>query len=160
MGYWTVARTVPNRQNFASSELGRRGYEVYSPRIVEHIVRRGRKVAVERSLFVNYIFVVIEARWYDAHWCPGVISLLLGADGTPAKVPPKVIADLKSQEHGGLIVLPRLPPFRPGDPVRVTRGPLRGLRGLCQGMRPRERVMILMAVLGKVELAAGDVEAV
>jgi transcription antitermination factor NusG len=158
--YWACARTQPNREHFAESELSRRGYEVYSPRIAEHIIRRGRKVAVERSLFVNYIFVVIEARWYDAHWCPGVISLLLGADGTPAKVPPKVITDLKSQERNGLIRLPRPPRFRPGDPVRVTRGMLAGLSGLYQGQRSHERIAILLASLGKVEIAAGDVEAV
>jgi hypothetical protein len=102
---------------------------------------------------------VIEARWYDAHWCPGVIPLLLAADGTPAKVPPKVITDLKSQERGGLIRLPGPPRFQAGDCVKVTRGPLQGLQGLYADQRPHERIMILMAVLGRVEIAAGDVEA-
>jgi hypothetical protein len=70
-----------------------------------------------------------------------------------------VIADLKGQERGGLIVLPRPPRFKLGDPVRVTRGMLAGLSGLYQGQRNHERVAVLLAVLGKVELAAGDVVA-
>ena len=37
-------------------------------------------------LFVSYVFVSIEAQWYRARWCPGVIRLIM--DGLqPAKVP-------------------------------------------------------------------------
>jgi transcription antitermination factor NusG len=159
MGYWTVARTAPNRENFAESELDRRGFEVYAPRIAERIARRGRKITVERPLFAGYIFVVIEVGWYDAHWCPGITRLLLSVDGSPAKVPVAVVAGLKARERSGLIVLPRRPPFLPGDRVRVIRGPLAGLSGLYQGQRSHERVAILLAALGRVEIAAGDVAA-
>jgi transcriptional antiterminator RfaH len=157
--YWTVARTAPNRENFASSELGRRGFEVYAPRIAERIVRRGLKITVERPLFAGYLFVVIEVGWYDAHKCPGVVAVLLDGE-RPAKVPPKVITDLRSRERNGLVVLPHKPPFRLGDRVKVLRGPLAGLSGLYQGQRSHERIAILLAALGRVELAAGDVEAV
>jgi transcriptional antiterminator RfaH len=157
--FWACARTEVNRERFASGLLVQRGFAVYLPRIAECIVRRGRKVTIEKPLFVGYLFVVIETRWYDAQWCPGVNRILLGPDGVPAKVPPKVITDLKGQERNGLVQLPRNPRFKPGDPVRVTRGMFIGLRGLYQNQRPHERIAILLAVLGKVELAAADVEA-
>jgi transcriptional antiterminator RfaH len=156
--YWTCARTQPNREGFAESELGRRGYEVYSPRIAERVVRRGTKIVVIKSLFTNYLFLQVEVQFYSAMNCPGVVTLLLDGE-RPAKVPPKVIADLKGQERNGLVQLPRKPLFRPGDAVKVTRGVFIGLRGLYQDQRAHERVAILLAVLGKVELSAADIEA-
>jgi len=160
LSYWTVAKTEPNRENFATEMLGQRGFETYSPRIAERITRRRRQITVERSLFATYIFVVIVDRWYDARWCPGISKVLLGADGTPEKVPPAVVTGLKAREgRNGLIQLPRRPPFRLGDRVKVLRGPLAGLSGLYQGQRSHERIAILLAALGRVELAAGDVAA-
>ena len=85
----------------------------------------------------------------------------MAGDATPARVPDGVIADLKARETGGLIDLPRPPKFRPGDRLRVTRGPFAGHVGLYAGMKPRERVEVLLAILGgsqRVTLAADSVE--
>ena len=49
-------------------------------------------------------------------------------------------------------------PEQPGDPVKVVGGLLMGASGLFAGMRGDERVAILLAVLGRVTLLAGDVE--
>ena len=81
----------------------------------------------------------------------------------PTAVPAAVIEDLKARETGGLIDLPRPPKFRPGDRVRVLHGPLAGHVGLYAGMRPRERVEVMLAILGgsqRVTLPKDDVEAV
>jgi hypothetical protein len=40
----------------------------------------------------------------------------------------------------------------------MVAGPLSGLVGLVEGMRGRERVEILLQMLGRVELAAAAVE--
>ena len=69
---------------------------------------------------------------------------------------------LKARETGGLIDLPRLPKFRTGDRVRVTSGPFAGHVGLYAGMKPRERVEVLLAILGgaqRVTLPVAAVEA-
>jgi hypothetical protein len=45
--------------------------------------------------------------------------------------------------------------------VRILRGPLEGRLGLYAGMRPHERVLVLLALLGgaqRVVLAQKDVE--
>ena len=50
-----------------------------------------------------------------------------------------------------------------GRPRRVTGGPFQGRLGLVAGMAPRERVVILLSLLGsqqRVSLPEGDVEAV
>jgi transcription antitermination factor NusG len=78
----------------------------------------------------------------------------------PAAVPDSVISALKARERGGLIELPRPPKFHPGDRLRVLHGPFIGQTGLYAGMRPRERVEVLLAILGgqKVTLAVDAVE--
>ena len=53
--------------------------------------------------------------------------------------------------------------FRPGDRVRVLHGPFIGLVGVYAGMKPRERVEVLLAILRgaqRVTLAADAVEQV
>jgi len=80
----------------------------------------------------------------------------------PARVPDVVIAEIRSRERGGLIELPKRALARPGDRLRVLRGPFQGHVGLYAGMRPRERVEVLLAILGgaqRVTLAADAVEA-
>jgi transcription antitermination factor NusG len=80
----------------------------------------------------------------------------------PARVADAVINEIRSRERGGLVELPKPPKpagFRPGERVRVTHGPLSGCLGLCQGMRAGERVEVLLALLGRVTLPKGQVEA-
>jgi transcription antitermination factor NusG len=80
---------------------------------------------------------------------------------TPAIVPDSVISALKAREIRGVIELPRFPKFRAGDQLRVVSGPFAGHVGLCAGMKPRERVEVLLAILGgsqRVTLAADSVE--
>jgi transcription antitermination factor NusG len=46
--------------------------------------------------------------------------------------------------------------MRPGDKVRVVTGPATGQLAIYQGMKPRERVEVLLSILGstrRVELA-------
>jgi hypothetical protein len=46
-----------------------------------------------------------------------------------------------------------------GSKVRIVRGPLSGLEGLVDGLKPRQRIEILLRVLGRVALPEADVEA-
>jgi transcription antitermination factor NusG len=110
---------------------------------------RGRKVTEAPALFPGYAFVFIELQWHAARYALGVASLIM---------------DLRGRERGGLIKMPPPPkpvgPFLPGDRLRVCSGPLTGLKGLYAGMAPRERIFVLLQMLGgerTVELAQGDV---
>ena len=79
----------------------------------------------------------------------------------PAAVPDGVIMALQARETGGLIDLPSRPKFRPGDRLRVKHGPFAGHVGLYAGMKPHQRVEVLLAILGaaqRVTLSADAVE--
>jgi transcriptional antiterminator RfaH len=121
MPYWACARLETNRERLALHCLGLAGYQVYLPRI------RVRKLKTA-ALFPGYAFVWIELQWHAARWSPGVLSLVL--DGVhPAKVPDKVIAELRGRERDGLIELLPPPGCRRGDQVHITRGVFTGQSG-------------------------------
>jgi transcriptional antiterminator RfaH len=78
---------------------------------------------------------------------------------TPAKVPGAVIAEIRSREREGAIELP--PKLRPGDRVRVLCGPFRDQLAIYAGMSGRDRVAVLMRLLGgerRILLHRSDVE--
>jgi transcriptional antiterminator RfaH len=169
MSYWSVARLQPQRERLALQCLALRGFTVYLPRIREmrttsQVVgaagmRRRRGVEVERPLFPGYLFIFIELQWYDARTAPGVLRILLNGD-QPAHVPDSVIDDIRKREVGGIVRLPKPPRLRPGDRVRVLRGPFEGHFGLYDGMAPHERIFVLLSLLGaqvRAEMAEGDV---
>jgi hypothetical protein len=99
MGYWAVARTQPQREEFAIKMLAIRGFqETYLPLIKERVPRKKSRVTIiEGPLFANYLFIALGDFWWDAHHCPGVVRLLL--DGIrPAKVRDGVVEALKARE--------------------------------------------------------------
>jgi transcriptional antiterminator RfaH len=161
MPYWAAAQLQPQRDALALHCLQQAGFETYAPRLREQRTMHGRKVTQTPLLFPGYLFVLIELQWSRARWSPGVVRLVMNG-AVPAAVPDSVIAALKARERSGLIELPRAAKFRSGDRVRVLHGPFIGLVGLYAGMKPRERVEVLLALLGgaqRVTLAADAVEA-
>ena len=114
-------------------------------------------------MFPGYCFIAVELQWHAARWTAGVINLIM--DGVaPAKVPLTVITELRKRAgEDGLIDLPKAPALRRGDRVRILRGPFTGHLAIFADMKPRERVEILLQLLGggqRVTLAKGDIEAV
>jgi transcriptional antiterminator RfaH len=160
MPYWAAARAQPQREALAQHFLELNGYAVYLPRLREHRVSRGRKIETRPVLFPGYLFVEIVVGWWQARWCPGTLGLVMNC-GVPVRVPDGIIDEIRKREVGGLVELPKQA-LRRGDRVRVLHGPLSGHVGLYAGMKPRERVEVLLALLGgsqRVELPAADVEA-
>ena len=64
----------------------------------------------------------------------------------PAKVPDAVIAEIRSRERKGAIELP--PEIRPGDQLRVLHGPFCDRFAIYAGMTRRDRVAVLLRLLG------------
>lgn len=159
MGYWCCAQLDGRRERLALHCLGLAGYTVYQPRI-----KASRHTSV--ALFPSYAFVLIDLQWHAARWSPGVLRLITNGGEGPAHVPDRIIDELRSREgRDGLIALPRPPRpsgrFQPGDRVRITDGPLTGLVGMVAGMRPHQRIEVLLQMLGslqRVELATAAVK--
>ena len=81
----------------------------------------------------------------------------------PARVPDAVISEIRSRERNGLVELPKPRGLAPGTRVRVVSGPLSEQVGMLAVLRPHERVLVLLQLLGgerPVELARNAIEAV
>ena len=160
--YWCAARLQPHREALALHCLALNGYETYYPRLRDRRIRRGRRVELRPPLFPGYCFIAVELQWHAARWTAGVINLIM--DGVaPAKVPDGVIDEIRRREVNGLIELAKPPVLRRGDRVRILRGPFTGHLAIFADMRPRQRVEILLQLLGgeqRVTLAKKDIEVV
>ena len=147
MAYWTAARYMLAQERLALHFLRLAGFEVYLPRLREQRIVRGRRVEVTPPLFPGYCFVAIELQWHAAHRAPGTNGLVMNGGG-PAHVPNNVIAELKSRERNGFIELSKPRGPRIGSRVKVTAGPFAGQFGLYAGMKPHQRVEVLLMLLG------------
>jgi transcriptional antiterminator RfaH len=160
--YWCAARLQPHREGLALHCLELAGYTVYYPRLRDRRIRHGRRVELRPALFPGYAFVLVVSGWWNARWAPGTLGLIMDGVG-PARVPDDVIAEIRGREHNGLIELAPPPALRRGARVRILRGPFAGHLAIFADMKPRERVEILLQLLGaeqRVTLSKGDIAAV
>jgi len=150
--FWSVVQSHPACERKAITNIERQGFTCYAPK--EKIIRivRGRKVHDARWLFPRYLFVWITDHWYALFGTFGVSSLIMNGD-KPAKLPEGWVEKMKEREIGGLIVL-NASRFKKGQRVEVTGGLFAGHHGLYQGMTSRQREVILLDALGRVELAS------
>ena len=124
------------------------------PVLHQEVGHRGRI----SPLFPSYLFVRSTDRWYPVRWIDHVVRLLMSGDH-PAQLPEAVVTSIRKREIGGFIKVPSPPQLRKGQHVRVIRGSFEGLLAIHQGMRSRERVWVLLNLMGQqvpVELPSRD----
>ena len=157
---WYVVQTQTHCEDKAVWHLARQGFETYLPRY-EKRRRHARRIdTVAAPLFPRYLFVSIDRavqRWRSIQSTIGVSRLVCNGDD-PAAVADRIIDDLKrSEDEHGFVRLERRPRFAPGDQVRILDGIFANCLGLFDGMSDRERVMVLLDLLGrKIRVAFDD----
>jgi len=149
---WFVAHTQPHAEAKATAHLNRQGFEIYFPRYLKRRRHARRVETVAAPLFPRYLFVAVDLaaqRWRSIYSTVGVHRLVCNGD-EPSAVPDGVVEALKSREDGnGFIKLDRRPPFRGGDKIRVLDGVFSSCFGLFEGLAERERIAILLDLLGR-----------
>ena len=158
MPYWAAQLHV-QRLALATHLLNARGYLIYIP-----LIANERHRGATELLFPGYGFIAAQPQWSPARYCPGVFRLISnGADGRPATISDAVVDGLRAREKRGLVELPAPPRLRAGARVRVVSGLLSGRSGvvaLHRGLNGKERIVVLLAALGRVELARSAVEVI
>jgi transcription antitermination factor NusG len=142
--YWACAHIQPQRARLALYFLGLSGFTTYYPQI---LMTRPARPDSAAPLFTGYAFIEVESQWHEIEHTPGVHALVKH-DGRPAKVADQVIADLRGREVNGFIELPKPPGLRRGVRVLITRGAFADRVALYQGMKPKQRVEVLLGLLG------------
>ena len=160
---WYVVQTHVHSENKAAAHLLRQGYEVYLPRYLKRRRHARRSENVPAPLFPRYLFVgfdVMAARWRSIQSTQGVSHLVCNGN-EPALLPQSVITELhKREDDSGFIRLNAQPLYAPGDKVRVVDGVFGDSFGLFEGMADRDRVAILLDLLGRKVRVVLDRESV
>jgi transcriptional antiterminator RfaH len=160
---WYVVQTQANAENKAVAHLGRQGFITYLPRYLKRKRHARRVDIVAAPLFPRYLFVEIDMavqRWRPIYSTVGVSRLVCNGD-CPAPVPEQVVSLLKSREStSGFVQLDHHLKFRLGDKVRILEGAFYDCLGIYDGMPDRERVGILLDLLGRKVRVLLDAEAI
>ena len=149
---WYVVRAQPAAETKAAANLDRQGYPTYLPRYRRWVRHARRRDIVLRPLFPGYLFVGIDRasmNWRPVRSTIGVAGLVCGGD-EPTPVPHEVIETLRRREREG--AFDELAPARglgPGDPVRLSEGPLADFTGRLAALGGDERVIVLFEFLGR-----------
>ncbi len=149
---WFVAHTHPRAEAKATWHLARQGFDIYFPRYLKRR-RHARKIeTVVAPLFPRYLFVAVDIAiqpWRSIHSTVGIARLVCNGD-KPATVPDGIVDALKSREDAdGFVKLDGRPMFRLGDKIRVLDGAFGDCLGLFERVSERERVTILLDLLGR-----------
>lgn len=150
---WCVAHTQPLKELVAQQHLLDQGYEVYMPRF-KKICRHAREVKEKLvPLFPRYIFVGMDldsARWRSVNGTRGVSHLLMSNTLNPAKVPTRIIDDLRTQEIGdGIVSVASLVNFVKDEKVRIVEGVFKGQVAMFESMDDKSRVQLLLTFMGR-----------
>jgi transcriptional antiterminator RfaH len=149
---WYVVQTHPHAEAKAASHLERQGYSIYLPRYLKRRRHARRVEIVPAPLFPRYLFVAIDVltqRWRSIQSTIGVARLVCSGE-EPAVLPAAVVNELWTrQNEAGFIQLDLRPRFSSGDKIRVVEGVFAASLGLFEGMADRERVAILLDLLGR-----------
>ena len=149
---WYVVQTHVNAETKAADNLKRQGFAVYLPCYLKHRSHARKMDIVARPLFPRYLFVSIDVatqRWRAIQSTLGV-SYLVCWSGKPAWVEDSAVSGLKAREdESGFVKFDQRPKFALGQKVRVLAGAFAENLGLFDGLADRDRIAILLDLLGR-----------
>jgi transcriptional antiterminator RfaH len=161
---WHVVHTHAHAESKAAAHLLRQGYEVYLPRYLKRRRHARRIDTVAAPVFPRYCFVAIDRlaqRWRAICSTVGVAHLVCNGD-EPAALPAVVVDEIRRREdERGFVRLDKAR-FASGDRVRIIGGVFLDCVGLFQDIADRERVVVLLELLGrkvKVTLDGAELDA-
>jgi transcriptional antiterminator RfaH len=162
---WYVVQTQVNAEAKAARNLARQGFEIYLPRYLKRRSHARKIEKIAAPLFPRYLFVRIDMatqRWRSIQSTFGVARLVCNGPD-PAPVAQQILGLLRAREdESGYVKLDQRPKFALGEKVRVLAGAFAENLGLFDGLADRDRIAILLDLLGRkvrVSIAADLVAA-
>lgn len=149
---WYVAQCLPRCEGWAIKNAAACDFETFWPRY-ETSVKRGALRQYYRGVFPGYIFVNFDTDDYSWRRICSTFGVrrILGATerGAPA-LPYGWVETMMTAAPTGVIELPKaaVAQFKPGDPLKITEGPLAGRVGVFQ-YSEKGRVSLLLSLLSR-----------
>lgn len=160
---WYLIHAKPSQEHIAQENLERQGYETYLP--LTSLLRkvRGKSVRKIGPLFPRYLFIHLSDQidnWGPIRSTLGVAALVrFGME--PAKVPERLIRNLKAEESEPGIHPIKQQEFEKGDNVRIAEGPFEGYEAIFSAKDSNDRVLILLKIaenFAKLKIEAQSIE--
>lgn len=152
MQRWFAVHTHSGAEALAQGNLERQGFTTYLPRWLKTRRHARRQTRIKTPLFPRYLFVRFDpdrTRWRSINGTYGV-SHLVRMGGKPSPLPHGVISEIRARENeDGLVNVAERPDFESGEAVRVTTGPFADQSGIFECMDDRQRIVILLGILGR-----------
>jgi transcription antitermination factor NusG len=143
---WFAVAVKPRQEKLAARVLRDQGLEDYLPLYRARRRWSDRLKEIETPLFAGYVFCrfALQDR-APVLRTPGVRSIVTFG-GRPAPVSDSEISALRQAVGSGRAVEPWSEPGQ-GEPIRIERGPLSGLRGVLVRARDDWRVVVSVELL-------------
>ena len=159
MSDWFAVYTKSRQEKVARDELDALGLATFLPLVRELRRWSDRRKMVDIPLFPGYVFLrADEHERVRAFGVKGFVRFV-SIDGRPVPVPPAELDAVREvlQKH---IPFDPHPGLAPGEEVRLTGGPLRGVTGKLVRRGRHFRLLLAISALGQaisVEIDAADV---
>jgi transcription antitermination factor NusG len=157
---WYAVWTRARHEKVVSSQLARKGLEVFLPLYASLRQWKNGRHRVELPLFSGYTFVRIPLRQrLEVLRVAGVVALV-GAAGRPVPLAEEEIESLRRALAAGVRAEPH-PYLTVGRRVRITAGPLAGREGILVRWRGQHRVVLSIDLIQRsvaLEVDAGLLE--
>lgn len=160
---WYLVYAKPRQEEVARAQLERQGYMVYLPRARQMRRRQGRRVMTVEPLFPRYLFISLDTKtdnWGPIRSTLGV-ACLVRFGLLPALIPDTLVHFLKDREGAAGLHEWAEPDYHEGDRVQVVEGAFHGYTGILLARNSRERVVVLLDILGRpvpTQVAVSQIE--
>lgn len=152
MSAWYVVRTHPRAERTALEHLRRQDFGAYLPQYRKSRRHARRTDTVVTPLFPRYLFVnfdIARSRWRSILSTIGICQLISEGD-SPIALPEGIVEEIRAREDvDGMIAMQAEAPFAPGDAVQITSGPMSDHVGFFSGLSDKDRVFVLLDLLGR-----------
>ena len=156
---WMAIYTKPRSEKKTAARLEKNGIHVYCPTYTTLRQWSDRKKKVELPVFSSYIFVkVTEGERYSVLQDPAVLNFVFWL-GKPAIIRDEEIDRLRKFLEGiPLEDEVEVVDWKPGDKIRIHRGPFEGWEGNVEKANDEQLFVVMESIGAVVKVKARDVE--
>lgn len=151
MSPWYVCQTKPRQEALAVRKLEEQGYQVFLPMLTTWQKMKQGWRRNEQVMFPRYGFVRCahpEQSIAPIRSTPGVTGLVTFGNA-PARIDHTLVEAIRQlAQQGDSPEQASAAPFKVGENVEVTDGPLKGLSGIVSAVA-QERVVVMLTLLGR-----------
>ena len=145
---WYLLQTKPNKHQIAFSHLERQNFEIFSPLVIKTTKKGIKFVTLLKPLFPSYLFIGTEMDtipWKSINATRGV-SKLVTLDGKHRPLDKKIIEGIRCRcDQNG--ILQRVDTIKPGDLIKIERGPFADFICSVDRISDKERAWVLINIL-------------